>query len=200
MLLSFRTNARIFGVEIQKNIYDLAIKSINENGMDKQINILNADVCDICDDYVAESFDVVTFNPPYFKYKKDSLVNDNVSKTIARHEVKIDLNTLFKVSSYLVKNGGTIAFVHRTERFAEIMFLMKKYNIPTARYEVFDTPEAAADYLKTTTFPTVIKADGLALGKGVLIPETLEEAEAGIKEIMEDKIFGASGNTKFQRC
>ena len=58
-----------------------------------------------------------------------SLVNDNVSKTIARHEVKIDLNTLFKVSSYLVKNGGTIAFVHRTERFAEIMFLMKKYNI-----------------------------------------------------------------------
>lgn len=129
MLLSFRTNARIFGVEIQKNIYDLAIKSINENGMDKQINILNADVCDICDDYVAESFDVVTFNPPYFKYKKDSLVNDNVSKTIARHEVKIDLNTLFKVSSYLVKNGGTIAFVHRTERFAEIMFLMKKYNI-----------------------------------------------------------------------
>ena len=52
MLLSFRTNARIFGVEIQKNIYDLAIKSINENGMDKQINILNADVCDICDDFM----------------------------------------------------------------------------------------------------------------------------------------------------
>ena len=72
--------------------------------------------------------------------------------------------------------------------------LMKKYNIPTARYEVFDTPEAAADYLKTTTFPTVIKADGLALGKGVIIAENLDEALDAIDSMMKDKIFGASGS------
>ena len=72
--------------------------------------------------------------------------------------------------------------------------LMKKYGIPTARYEVFSDPAQALAYLKTASFPIVIKADGLALGKGVLIPQTLEEAEAGVKSIMEDKVFGDSGN------
>lgn len=73
--------------------------------------------------------------------------------------------------------------------------LMLKYNIPTAEYKVFDNPADVMEYIKEKNeFPTVIKADGLALGKGVIIPESLEEAEAGVKEIMEDKIFGASGN------
>lgn len=73
--------------------------------------------------------------------------------------------------------------------------LMLKYNIPTAEYKVFDKAEDVIDYLKEKNeFPAVIKADGLALGKGVIIPETLDEAIAGVKEIMEDKIFGASGN------
>lgn len=73
--------------------------------------------------------------------------------------------------------------------------LMKKYNIPTAKYNVFDKAEDVIDYIRAENeFPTVIKADGLALGKGVIIPETLDEAVAGVKEIMEDKIFGDSGN------
>ena len=73
--------------------------------------------------------------------------------------------------------------------------LMKKYNIPTAAYENFDDPEKAIEYLKTAKMPIVLKADGLALGKGVLICNTLEEALAGVKEIMEDKKFGTAGNT-----
>ena len=72
--------------------------------------------------------------------------------------------------------------------------LMQKYHIPTARYEGFDAPEKALDYLRTASFPIVIKADGLALGKGVLIPQSLAEAETAVKSIMEDKVFGASGN------
>ena len=72
--------------------------------------------------------------------------------------------------------------------------LMKKYNIPTAAYENFDDPEKALEYLKTAKMPIVLKADGLALGKGVLICNTLEEAEAGVKEIMMDKKFGSAGN------
>ena len=74
--------------------------------------------------------------------------------------------------------------------------LMKKYGIPTAGYENFDDPQKALEYLHTQVkFPIVLKADGLALGKGVLICNTLEEAEAGVKEIMEDKKFGSAGNT-----
>ena len=72
--------------------------------------------------------------------------------------------------------------------------LMKKYGIPTARYEVFDAPEAALAFLQTASFPIVIKADGLALGKGVLIPRSYREAEAAVKTIMEDRAFGDSGS------
>ncbi len=72
--------------------------------------------------------------------------------------------------------------------------LMKKYNIPTAAYENFDDPEEALAYLENASFPIVLKADGLALGKGVLICNTLEEAKDGVKSIMEDKKFGSAGN------
>ena len=72
--------------------------------------------------------------------------------------------------------------------------LMKKYNIPTAAYENFTDPKAAVAYLETAKFPIVLKADGLALGKGVLICKDLEEAKAGVKEIMLDKKFGTAGN------
>lgn len=72
--------------------------------------------------------------------------------------------------------------------------LMKKYNIPTAAYENFDDPKKALEYLETAKMPIVLKADGLALGKGVLICNTLEEAKEGVKSIMEDKQFGSAGN------
>lgn len=72
--------------------------------------------------------------------------------------------------------------------------LMKKYKIPTAAYENFDDPQKALAYLEQAKMPVVLKADGLALGKGVLICETLEEAKAGVRTIMEDKKFGDSGN------
>ncbi len=73
--------------------------------------------------------------------------------------------------------------------------LMKKYNIPTAAYETFDNYEAAKIYLEKQDMPIVLKADGLALGKGVLICKTLEEAQQGLKEIMQEHKFGAAGNT-----
>ncbi|MBU5430898.1 phosphoribosylamine--glycine ligase [Kineothrix sp. MSJ-39] len=72
--------------------------------------------------------------------------------------------------------------------------LMKKYDIPTAAYETFDDPKAALAYLESAEYPIVLKADGLALGKGVLICNTKQEAIDGVKEIMEDKKFGSAGN------
>ena len=72
--------------------------------------------------------------------------------------------------------------------------LMKKYNIPTAKYETFTSEEEAIKYLDTQTAPIVVKADGLALGKGVIIAMTIDEAKAAVKSMMEDKIFGKSGD------
>lgn len=72
--------------------------------------------------------------------------------------------------------------------------LMKKYHIPTAAYEIFENPESALNYLETCKYPVVLKADGLALGKGVLICNDIEEAKAGVKTIMLDKQFGTAGD------
>ncbi|MVB10653.1 Phosphoribosylamine--glycine ligase [Caprobacter fermentans] len=100
-----------------------------------------------------------------------------------------------------LENAGIRAFGPKADA-AEIesskvfsKYLMKKYGIPTADYEVFDQPDKALESIRNRgKFPTVIKADGLALGKGVIIASDFSEAEAGIKTIMEDKVFGSSGN------
>ena len=84
------------------------------------------------------------------------------------------------------------ARIEASKSFAKA--LMKKYGIPTAAYEVFDDYERALAYVRGGKFPVVLKADGLALGKGVLICETLAEAEDGLRQIMLDKAFGAAGN------
>ena len=85
------------------------------------------------------------------------------------------------------------AIIEASKVFSKNM--MKKYSIPTAKYEVFDDPQKAIDYIKTeNTTPVVVKADGLALGKGVIIAQTIDEAVAAVKSIMEDKQFGESGN------
>ena len=78
--------------------------------------------------------------------------------------------------------------------------LMKKYGIPTAEYEVFSDIAAALEYLETAPIPTVIKADGLALGKGVIIAMTRDEAKAAVRSMMEDKIFGESGSNVVAIC
>ena len=84
------------------------------------------------------------------------------------------------------------AMIESSKAFAKD--LMKKYGIPTARYETFSDPESACAYLETVGLPIVVKADGLALGKGVVIAETREEAKAAVHSLMEDKVFGASGD------
>ncbi len=84
------------------------------------------------------------------------------------------------------------AFIEGSKAFSKD--LMKKYQIPSAAYETFDSSEAAIEYLSKSKFPIVLKADGLALGKGVLICNNYEEAVAGVKQIMEDKQFGSAGD------
>lgn len=129
MLLSFRTKANILGVELQKDIYDLGYESIISNKMDKQISFVNYDIKKLLDVKYEGKYDVVTCNPPYFKYKEGSLINQNKNKMIARHEVCTNLEEVIKISSYILKTNGTMALVHRPERLMEILFLMRKYNI-----------------------------------------------------------------------
>ena len=108
LILSTKTNAKIVGVEIQKEAYELAIESIKINDLEEQISIVNADINDIYKNYEVGSFDLITCNPPFFKYQEDSNINKNDYKTFARHEIKLNLEQIMKISKYLLNNNGII--------------------------------------------------------------------------------------------
>lgn len=135
LILSTRTNAKIIGVEIQKEAFELAIMSVKENNLQNQIEIINADINDIYKNIESDTFDVITCNPPYFKYNETSNLNDSEFKMIARHEIKLDIPKLFHICKKLLKNNGIVAIVHRPERFVEIIEEMKKNNIEPKRVQ-----------------------------------------------------------------
>ncbi len=129
LILSTKTKANIIGVEIQKEVYDLAVKSVKINKLENQIKIINADINDIYNQFKTESFDIITCNPPFFKMNSNSNLNKSDYKTIARHEIKLNLDDIFKIAKKLLKNNGYIAIVHRPERLLDILNSMQKYNI-----------------------------------------------------------------------
>ena len=144
LLLSFRTNAHICGVEYQECVYKLGKESVLENGKEEQIEIINDNVCKLKDRFNSDSFDVVTCNPPYFKTGNELFLNDNSVKSLARHEITLKLSDVLKQASYLLKNGGIFAMVHRTERFVEILDKMREYNIEPKRVQ-FIYPKYSKD-------------------------------------------------------
>ena len=129
LILSTKTNKKIIGVEIQKEVYDMAVESVNNNKLNEQIEIVNDDINDYYKKLESDSFDVITCNPPFFKYLDSSNINKNDYKTIARHEVKLNLNNIFTIARKLLKNNGVIAIVHRPDRLIDIITEMKKNNI-----------------------------------------------------------------------
>ena len=136
LILSTRTKAKIFGIEIQKDIYDLAQESIQINNLQDQIKLINDDVHNIGQYFKYGFFDVIVSNPPYFRVKERSKINEDIHKTIARHELKLDLEDIVKISSLYLKNGGILAIVHRSERLIELITLFKKYKIEPKKIQL----------------------------------------------------------------
>lgn len=136
LVLSTKTsNSEIYAVEIQKEIYDLAKETLKLNKLEDRINLLNKDVKEIYKDFETDTFDLITCNPPYFKKNNNSLINENMIKSIARHEILIELEDIIKISKKLLKNGGSLCIVHRTDRLIEIIELMRKHNIEPKRLQ-----------------------------------------------------------------
>ena len=133
LILSTLTDAQIMAVEIQKDVYELGKESIKINKLENRIDFINADINELYKEIDTETFDVITCNPPYFKVNESSNLNDSEYKTIARHEIKLDLEKLFKIARKLLKNKGNIAIVHRPERLSDIISEMKKNNIEPKR-------------------------------------------------------------------
>lgn len=135
IVLSTLTKAHITAVEIQKDIYDLAKKSIDINKLNEQIDLINDDAMNLMNKYETDTFDIITCNPPYFKNIEKSTKNLDMHKTIARHEIYIDLSKICQLSRKLLKNNGKLALIYPTERFIEVINEVQKYNLIPKRIQ-----------------------------------------------------------------
>ena len=136
LFLTLKTKAQIIGIEIQKEVYELAKESIKLNNFDNQITMINQDLKGIHNQVGANKFDIVSCNPPYFKYIESSNINKNDYLTIARHEVKATLEDIIIESKKLLNDGGYLYMVHRCDRFSEICETFSKncLQIKTLRF------------------------------------------------------------------
>lgn len=129
LILSTKTNAKIIGVEIQKDVYELAKKNIEYNHLEDRIELYNLDMKNLKSHFLPDSMDVITCNPPYFKVSEQSNLNEDIHKVIARHEKMVTLEDVIQISRYLLKNNGVLALVHRTDRFLDILRLCSQYGL-----------------------------------------------------------------------
>ena len=128
LILSTKGNNNIYGIEIQKTIANLARNSITDNKLDNKIKIIEDNIKNVSKYFKAESVDVVTCNPPYFKVSNDkSLINDNQVKAIARHELEMNIEDIMVSARYLLKNKASLYIVHRCDRLEELVINLNKY-------------------------------------------------------------------------
>ena len=144
VIVTMKTKAHITGVDIQESICDYARRSVELNNFQNQIDIVNADIKDVYKIVGTNHFDIVTCNPPYFKYLETSNINKNDYLTIARHEVKINLEEIISEAKKLLNEGGSLYMVHRVERFSEIIYLLNKYRFEAKRIR-FMYPKVNSD-------------------------------------------------------
>lgn len=136
LFLSARTKGNITGVEIQERLYDMAVRSINWNGLDHRLKMVHGDIKEMPKQLGFGKYDVVTCNPPYFPTPSADEINENEHLAIARHEILCTLEDCIRVSSQLVRQGGKVAFVHRPGRMLDIITLMRQYQIEPKRIQL----------------------------------------------------------------
>jgi tRNA1(Val) A37 N6-methylase TrmN6 len=148
LILSTKTKAKIIGVDIQKESCLLADKSIKLNNLEKQIDIINADIKEYYKTIESDTFDIITCNPPFFRIEGKSLINNQESKSLARHELTLNLEDILMVSRKLLKNNGILALVHRPERLIDIITIMRSNNIEPKRLQfIYPRPTKEANIL-----------------------------------------------------
>lgn len=147
LVIANYSQASIVGFEITPVIFELAKKSILINNRTNQISVINDDVNNLGNYYSAEAFDSIVCNPPYFKVDDTSYVNDILEKRIARHEVCLNLEQIFSLSTKYLKNKGKLFMVHRADRLDEIIELGSKYNLRVKNVQLISTKKGDAPML-----------------------------------------------------
>lgn len=129
ILLCGKTDLKkIFGVEVQKEVYDMACRSVKLNNLEERFEVINENITDLNCIFDSNSFDVVVTNPPY-KKRNTGIINEQEKKLISRHEVIADLEDFISVSNRLLKDKGEFYMIHRPDRIVDIFYLMRRYKI-----------------------------------------------------------------------
>lgn len=129
LIVSTKSNISMTGVELQSEIYQLACESVLLNHREHQIHLIHDDVKNLKNYFPGNSLDIITCNPPYFRYHDEAFLNQERIKQIARHEVKITLNEIIQIASEFLKDKGNFYLVHISERLQEVLYLMEQYHL-----------------------------------------------------------------------
>ena len=172
LVLSTKTDKNIYGVELQKNIYELGVKSVEFNKIEN-IKLINDDVKNILNTFDFK-FDIITCNPPYFKVHESSILNKNDVLTIDRHEVKINLEDIISISSKLINHSGSLYLVHRCDRLIELFSILKKYNFGLRRLQ-FVYNNKSCDSCFILIEAKYLCKDDLKVLKPLFVEDYLEE-------------------------
>jgi len=133
MILARKQDKDYYGIELQEKVYELAKLSVLENNLN--INLINDDVKNINKYFSTNFFDVITCNPPYFKYNSSTLINKVIEKSIARHEIEITFKEIVELANIYLKNNGYFYFVHRADRFMEFVSILNLYSFSIKRIQ-----------------------------------------------------------------
>lgn len=181
LYFSLRTKANIIGVEVQEHSYDLAIKSVEENGLENQIEIINDNLINISEKIGKNKFDLVTCNPPFFKVGNNR-INPNDAKAVARHEILANLDDIVKEAARLLNSKGIFSMVHRPDRLLEILDAFRKYKIEPKRLQfIYPKPNSQCN----TILIEGVKdgASGLKILEPIFVYDENNEWTKKIKEI-----------------
>lgn len=184
LMISKKVKEKIYAVELQKEIYELGKESIELNNINN-IELLNMDAKDITNIFETDSFDLLTCNPPYFKTNNNSKLNDNDIKSIARHEIKINIDDIMKISKKILKNNGSIVLVHRPDRLPDIIIKMKENNISPKKIQFI--------YPKDNTESNMIIIEGTKNGNNaikILPPLIIHDDKGNYKEEIKKMFKG----------
>ena len=135
LILSTRTSSQITAVEIQKEVFELAKKSVKYNKLENQIEVINDNIVELYKKLPNEIYDIITCNPPFFKVTNSVKLSDSSYKQIARHEIFLDLEKIGVICKKLLKNNGALYMVHRPERLSEIIITLKKYGLEVKKMQ-----------------------------------------------------------------
>ncbi len=193
LFLSLKTKKRILGVEIQDEAVALAEQSVKLNGLDDQIEIIKADIKDIYKIYKDKTFDIVVCNPPFFKFHNPEFVNMIENKTISRHEVLIDLESIIKSVTRIITNGRALNIIHRAQRLEEIIVLLDQHKFVIKRMQfVYTKPKKDALMVLIEARYNGRKGD-LKILEPLYIYDDLGEYTESVKRIFH---FGEEKNEK----